>query len=83
MLIHHGQGLSELPDFLEVGLDAETRFRRLKEHYIVLKEDQVWVVDRITMKQGDMVHFRGLHERSWHGFFLICDIELYRFIMIH
>eukprot|EP00435_Cladocopium_sp_Y103_P075215 s3_g55.t1 len=31
---------SELPDFLEVGLDAETRFRRLKEHYIAVKEDQ-------------------------------------------
>eukprot|EP00434_Breviolum_minutum_P003566 symbB.v1.2.003137.t1/scaffold177.1/size287523/2 len=39
--------LSELPDFLEVGLDAETRFRRLKEHYIVLKEDQErWEEDR-------------------------------------
>jgi hypothetical protein len=33
-------GTSELPDFLEVGLDAETRFRRLKEHYIAVKEDQ-------------------------------------------
>ncbi|CAJ1452770.1 unnamed protein product, partial [Effrenium voratum] len=31
---------TELPDFLELGLDAETRFRRLKEHYIALKEDQ-------------------------------------------
>ena len=31
---------AELPDFLEVGLDAETRFRRLKEHYIALKEEQ-------------------------------------------
>ncbi|CAE7454839.1 unnamed protein product [Symbiodinium natans] len=31
---------SELQDFLEVGLDPETRFRRLKEHYIVLKEEQ-------------------------------------------
>ena len=31
---------AELPDFLEVGLDPETRFRRLKEHYIVLKEEQ-------------------------------------------
>ncbi|OLP98221.1 Proline/betaine transporter [Symbiodinium microadriaticum] len=31
---------AELPDFLEVGLDSETRFRRLKEHYIALKEEQ-------------------------------------------
>ncbi|CAK9093924.1 unnamed protein product [Durusdinium trenchii] len=46
-----------LPDFLEVGLDPETRFRRLKEqlernqsgsrHYIALKEEQErWEEDR-------------------------------------
>ena len=33
-------GSSELPDFMEMGLDPETRFRRLKEHYIALKEEQ-------------------------------------------
>ena len=47
-------GTSELPDFLEVGLDAETHFRRLKEHYIAVKEDQdgwcivSWEVERIS-----------------------------------
>ena len=25
---------------MEMGLDPETRFRRLKEHYIALKEEQ-------------------------------------------
>ncbi|CAE8688186.1 unnamed protein product, partial [Polarella glacialis] len=42
---------SDLPDFLEVGLDAESRFRRLKEHYIMLKEDQErWEEERASLR---------------------------------
>lgn len=78
ILIHHGQGLSELPDFLEVGLDAETRFRRLKEHYIVLKEDQVWVGDRSLMKAGRHSPFRVRWEELARMFLI--DFELHRCI---
>ena len=40
-----------LPDFMEVGLDTETRFRRLKAQYIAAKEEQErWDEERLALR---------------------------------
>lgn len=43
-----------LPDFMEVGLDADSRFRRLKEQYISAMEEQERLVEERSALKRDL-----------------------------
>merc|ERR1719463_45270 len=41
-----------MPSFMDLGLDVETRFRKLKEEYTyLLEEKEQWEEERATMEQ--------------------------------